>query len=136
MSELSRRQLLKAGLVATAGLLLPTSVLAKALGTQNYQQLRRTFILIREMAPIYPDVRASMVEIDFMDLKKGNIFTLLDLDGTAVKDADGHEWFMATGDPYTKDWGKGPVGTIESEPTNKEDMKITFYHREFWKESK
>lgn len=132
---MNRRQLLKAGLVATAGLLLPTSVLAKALEPQNRQQLRTTIRLDRYVRPMftmsgindnYPTRMATT--IDFMDLKKGDVFLLMEPEGVKVQNTfvtndDGIWKFRATGNPYMKDFGKGLVGTIESEPLSKEEMK-------------
>lgn len=132
---MNRRQLLKAGLVATAGLLLPTSVLAKALEPQNRQQLRTTYRLDRNPAPVYtmPGVktppRISVTKIDFMDLKKGDRFLMMEPEGVKVQNTfvtnnDGIWKFRATGNPYMKDFGKSLVGTIESEPLTVEEMNF------------
>lgn len=128
----NRRQLLKAGLIVTAGLLLPSSVLAKALKSQDPKQLRTTLRLDRNPAPMYTmqgvqnPPRITATEVDFMSLKKGDRFVMMEPEGAKVENTfvtnDNGIWkFRATSDPYMKDFGSGPVGTIESEPLSKEE---------------
>lgn len=65
-------------------------------------------------------VNEEWKEIDFDDLKVGNIFRLFEPDGTIVKDNDGKENFIVTTLPFpwtqvTKE-GTIIVSTVESIP--------------------
>lgn len=102
---------------------------------QNSQQLRTTIRLDRYVRPIYtiPGVNDNYpsrmaTTIDFMDLKKGDVFVLMESEGVKVRNTfvttdDGIWKFRATGNPYMKDCGSGPVETIESDPLSKEESK-------------
>jgi len=99
------------------------------------QQRRTTYKLNRNPAPVYvmegvPNPpRIYMTEVDFMDLKKGDVFLMMEPEGvkvqnTFVTNKDGIWKFRATGSPYMKDFGKGPVGAIESEPLTEKEMEF------------
>lgn len=99
------------------------------------KQRRTTIRLDRYVRPMYtmPGINDNYptkmaTTIDFMDLKKGDVFIMMEPEGVKVQNTfvtnnDGIWKFRAIGDPYMKDFGKGPVGAIESEPLSKEESK-------------